>query len=43
MTIERIRTLEKEGVEVIFAHDIEWESDPKNKTRFFGTQEGMDD
>jgi glyoxylase-like metal-dependent hydrolase (beta-lactamase superfamily II) len=35
-TIERIRLLEKEGVEIIFAHDVEWESDPANKTRFFG-------
>jgi glyoxylase-like metal-dependent hydrolase (beta-lactamase superfamily II) len=42
MTIERIRILEKEGVEIIFAHDVEWESDPKNKTRFFGVQQGMD-
>jgi glyoxylase-like metal-dependent hydrolase (beta-lactamase superfamily II) len=35
-TIERIRVLEKEGVEIIFAHDVEWESDSANKTRFFG-------
>ncbi|KAG9185107.1 3-hydroxyisobutyrate dehydrogenase [Alternaria panax] len=35
-TIERIRMLEKEGIEIIFAHDVEWESDPKNSTRFFG-------
>ncbi|KAF1937130.1 Metallo-hydrolase/oxidoreductase [Clathrospora elynae] len=35
-TIERIRKLEKEGVEIILAHDIEWESDPANRTRFFG-------
>ncbi|KAH7082672.1 AhpD-like protein [Paraphoma chrysanthemicola] len=34
-TIERIRVLEKEGVEVIFAHDVEWESDPANRERFF--------
>lgn len=35
-TIERIRGLEKQGVEVIFAHDVEFESNPKNKSRFFG-------
>jgi glyoxylase-like metal-dependent hydrolase (beta-lactamase superfamily II) len=35
-TIRKIRVLEKEGVEVIFAHDVEWENEPKNKTRFFG-------
>lgn len=35
-TIERLRALEKEGVEIIFAHDVEWESDPVNQTRFFG-------
>lgn len=35
-TIERIRILEKEGVEIIFAHDVEWENDPANKNRFFG-------
>jgi glyoxylase-like metal-dependent hydrolase (beta-lactamase superfamily II) len=42
MTIQRIKTLEKEGVEIIFAHDVEWESDAKNKTRFFGVQPSMD-
>ena len=36
-TIERIQTLEKSGVEVIFAHDFEWEEDPKNRSRFFGS------
>lgn len=35
-TIERIRDLEKAGVETIFAHDIEWENNPANKMRFFG-------
>lgn len=35
-TLERIRGLEKQGVEVIFAHDVEWENDPRNKHRFFG-------
>ncbi|KAF1972733.1 hypothetical protein BU23DRAFT_467360 [Bimuria novae-zelandiae CBS 107.79] len=33
-TIERIRQLEKEGVEIIFAHDVEWENNPANKGRF---------
>jgi glyoxylase-like metal-dependent hydrolase (beta-lactamase superfamily II) len=37
-TIERIRLLEKEGVEVIFAHDVEWEENPANRSRFFGAQ-----
>lgn len=36
-TIDRIRKLEQQGVEVIFAHDIEWEENPKNKGRFFGS------
>jgi len=35
-TIERIRQLEADGVEVIFAHDVEWEQNPRNKDRFFG-------
>lgn len=35
-TIARIRELEKEGVEVIFAHDVEWETNPANSGRFFG-------
>jgi glyoxylase-like metal-dependent hydrolase (beta-lactamase superfamily II) len=35
-TIERIRELESEGVEIIFAHDDEWEENPENKARFFG-------
>lgn len=35
-TIERIRALEREGVEIIFAHDVEWESNLENKARFFG-------
>jgi len=35
-TIARIAQLEKDGVEVIFAHDVEWENDPANKSRFFG-------
>jgi len=35
-TIERIRTLEKKGVEVIFAHDIDWDNNPANKVRYFG-------
>lgn len=35
-TIERIRNLEQEGVEIIFAHDVEWENDVANRSRFFG-------
>lgn len=35
-TIQRIRVLEAEGVEVIFAHDVDWEEDPQNVNRFFG-------
>lgn len=38
-TIERIRVLEQQGVEVIFAHDVDWEENPANKDRFFGTSE----
>jgi glyoxylase-like metal-dependent hydrolase (beta-lactamase superfamily II) len=36
-TIERIRVLEKEGVEIIFAHDVQWENEPSNRSRFFGS------
>ncbi|KAH6713445.1 AhpD-like protein [Leptodontidium sp. MPI-SDFR-AT-0119] len=36
-TIERIRLIEEQGVEVIFAHDVEWEQDPKNEERFWGS------
>ncbi len=35
-TIQGIRNLEVKGVEVIFAHDVEWEGDFRNKGRFFG-------
>lgn len=35
-TIERIRKLEEQGTEVIFAHDVEWEEDPRNGDRFWG-------
>ena len=35
-TIRRIRQLEENGVEVVFAHDLEWENDSINKGRFFG-------
>ncbi|KAL2420093.1 hypothetical protein ABEF95_006264 [Exophiala dermatitidis] len=35
-TIQRIQELESNGVEVIFAHDYEWEEDPRNQSRFFG-------
>lgn len=38
-TIERIRQLEMEGVEIIFAHDVEWENEPANKLRFFGADQ----
>ncbi|RWQ93716.1 beta-lactamase-like protein [Paecilomyces variotii] len=33
-TIGRIRELERKGVEIIFAHDVEWEEDRRNKSRF---------
>ena len=35
-TIQRIRALEEQGVEVILAHDAEWANNPSNQTRFFG-------
>ncbi|UNI22996.1 hypothetical protein JDV02_008838 [Purpureocillium takamizusanense] len=35
-TLHRIRVLEEQGVEVILAHDVEWESDERNRKRFFG-------
>ncbi|KAH8693216.1 beta-lactamase-like protein [Talaromyces proteolyticus] len=35
-TIERIRQLEHKGVEVIFAHDVEWVENAKNQSRFWG-------
>lgn len=35
-TIRRIRQLEENGVEIVFAHDVEWEVEPGNKGRFFG-------
>ncbi|KAF2264962.1 Metallo-hydrolase/oxidoreductase [Lojkania enalia] len=38
-TIARIRELERGGVEIIFAHDVEWESMPANKGRFFGAEQ----
>lgn len=37
-TIKRIRALETKGIEVIFAHDVEWENEPANKRRFLGAQ-----
>ena len=37
-TIERIRQLEQEGTEIIFAHDVEWEKNPANASRFFGAR-----
>ncbi|KAJ9402498.1 hypothetical protein DTO282F9_694 [Paecilomyces variotii] len=33
-TIGRIRDLERKGVEIIFAHDVEWEEDRRNESRF---------
>jgi glyoxylase-like metal-dependent hydrolase (beta-lactamase superfamily II) len=36
-TIVRIQGLERQGIEVIFAHDVEWEQDPKNQHRFWGS------
>lgn len=39
-TIGRIKELEEGGVEVIFAHDVEWEMDPKNSDRFLGGEGG---
>ncbi|KAI0546134.1 Metallo-hydrolase/oxidoreductase [Xylaria curta] len=38
-TIERVRDLERKGVEVILAHDVEWEEDGANAKRFFGATE----
>lgn len=35
-TIQRARALEEKGVEVILAHDVEWENEPRNRLRFFG-------
>ncbi|KAL2205527.1 Metallo-hydrolase/oxidoreductase [Sarocladium strictum] len=34
-TIESIRMLEEQGVEVILAHDVEWENDKRNANRYF--------
>jgi hypothetical protein len=39
-TIERIARLEREGVEVVFAHDVGWEGEEENRRRFFGAGEG---
>ncbi|KAL2071902.1 hypothetical protein VTL71DRAFT_13137 [Oculimacula yallundae] len=39
-TIERIRRLEESGVEVIFAHDVEWEGNERNRERFWGGGKG---
>lgn len=35
-TLERIALLEGQGIEVIFAHDVDWEQDEGNKNRFWG-------
>ncbi|KAF2186215.1 Metallo-hydrolase/oxidoreductase [Zopfia rhizophila CBS 207.26] len=37
-TIGRIRKLEAQGVEIIFAHDVEWENSERNRGRFFGAE-----
>lgn len=34
--IKRVQALESQGIEVIFAHDVEWEHMPENRDRFFG-------
>ncbi|KAI8673118.1 Lactamase-B domain-containing protein [Fusarium sp. Ph1] len=36
-TMERIRDLERKGIETIFAHDVEWEIRNKNSHRFWGS------
>lgn len=36
-TIRRIRQLEEKGVEIVFAHDVEWENNLESKGRFFGS------
>jgi glyoxylase-like metal-dependent hydrolase (beta-lactamase superfamily II) len=36
-TISRMRILEQQGVEIILAHDDEWEQNLANKARFFGS------
>lgn len=38
LTIQRIRQLEQDGVEIILAHDDGWERDPKNQSRFFSAR-----
>lgn len=38
-TIDKIRVLENQGVEVIFAHDVGWENNPANGARFFGAHQ----
>lgn len=35
-TIKKIRQLEESGIEVILAHDDEWEANEKNQGRFWG-------
>jgi glyoxylase-like metal-dependent hydrolase (beta-lactamase superfamily II) len=40
-TIMRIQELERQGIEVIFAHDVEWEQNPKNQHRFLGSATQM--
>lgn len=38
-TIARIKHLGDEGIEIIFAHDVEWENEPGNERRFFGAMQ----
>jgi glyoxylase-like metal-dependent hydrolase (beta-lactamase superfamily II) len=38
-TIARLRQLQQQGVEIISAHDPEWENDPANRLRFFGVNQ----
>lgn len=37
-TIRRVKMLEGKGVEVVFAHDVEWETDRGNAGRIFGAK-----
>ncbi|KJF60013.1 solute carrier family 29 (equilibrative nucleoside transporter), member 1/2/3 [Coccidioides immitis RS] len=38
-TLELLRALERQGVEVILGHDVDWEMDPVNAHRFWGHAE----
>ncbi|OAG11637.1 Metallo-hydrolase/oxidoreductase [Paraphaeosphaeria sporulosa] len=41
-TIQRIRQLESEGVEIIFAHDVDWENEPGNNPEQQSLKERFD-